>query len=103
MKLTASLAPKGFVGIVVPNPAIVGGYAAKIAVDLLDGKTVAAKNLLTPTALTYAANKKEIDARIVATQEATFSATLSLPGKTTFTPSQLFRCKAPQDSNDGGR
>jgi ribose transport system substrate-binding protein len=103
MKLTKSLAPKGFVGIVVPNPAIVGGYAAKVAIDLLDGKTVPAKNLLAPTALTYAANKKEIDARIVATQEATFSATLSLPGKTTFTPSQLFRCKAPQDSNDGGR
>ncbi|MEI7541399.1 MAG: hypothetical protein WCJ89_07975, partial [Actinomycetes bacterium] len=103
MKLTQSLAPKGFVGIVVPNPAIVGGYAAKIAIDLLDGKSVAAKNLLTPKALTYAADKKEIDARIVATQEATFSATLSLPGKTTFTPSQLFRCKAPQDSNDGGR
>jgi ABC-type sugar transport system substrate-binding protein len=103
MKLTKSLAPKGFVGIVVPNPAIVGGYAAKVAIDLLDGKTVPAKNLLAPQALTYAANKKEIDARIVATQEATFSATLSLPGKTSFTPTQLFRCKAPQDSNDGGR
>jgi hypothetical protein len=64
---------------------------------------VPAKNLLAPKALTYAANKKEIDARIVSTQEATFSATLSLPGKTTFTPTQLFRCKAPQDSNDGGR
>jgi len=103
MKLTASLAPKGFVGIVVPNPAIVGGYAARVAIDLLDGKMVPAKNLLAPKALTYAANKKEIDARIVSTQEATFSATLSLPGKTTFTPTQLFRCKAPQDSNDGGR
>ena len=103
MKLTQTLAPKGFVGIVVPNPAIIGGYAAKIAIDLLDGKMVSASNLLTPKALTYAANKKEIDSRIVATQEATFSATLSLPGKTTFTPSQLFRCKAPQDSNDGGR
>ncbi|NCX53103.1 MAG: LacI family transcriptional regulator [Actinobacteria bacterium] len=103
MKLTQQLAPKGFVGIVVPNPAIIGGYAAKIAIDLLDGKMVPAKNLLAPKALTYAANKKEIDARIVSTQEATFSATLSLPGKTTFTPSQLFRCKAPQDSNDGGR
>jgi hypothetical protein len=103
MKLTKSLAPKGFVGIVVPNPAIVGGYAAKVAIDLLDGKAVPAKNLLAPAALTYAANKKQIDARIVATQEATFSATLALPGKTTFTPAQLFRCKAPQDSNDGGR
>ncbi|MFM8522797.1 MAG: hypothetical protein ACKOBE_00305, partial [Actinomycetota bacterium] len=73
------------------------------AVDLLDGKTVAAKNLLTPKALTYKDNKKEIDARIVASQEATFSATLSLPGYTTFTPTQLFRCKAPQDSDDGAR
>jgi ribose transport system substrate-binding protein len=103
MKLTASLAPKGFVGIVVPNPAIVGGAALKVAVDVLDGKTVASKNLLTPKALTYKNNKKEIDSRIVASQEATFSATLSLPGYTTFTPTQLFRCKAPQDSDDGAR
>ncbi|MFM8205331.1 MAG: substrate-binding domain-containing protein [Actinomycetales bacterium] len=103
MKLTKSLAPKGFVGIVVPNPAIVGGAALKVAVDLLDGKSVPAQNLLTPKALTYKDNKKEIDSRIVASQEATFSATLSLPGYTTFTPTQLFRCKAPQDSDDGAR
>ena len=103
MKLTKSLAPKGFVGIVVPNPAIVGGAALKVAIDLLDGKTVASKNLLKPVALTYKANKAEIDSRIVASQEAGFSATLSLPGYTTFTPTQLFRCKAPQDSDDGAR
>jgi ribose transport system substrate-binding protein len=103
MRLTKTLAPKGFVGIVVPNPAIVGGAALKVAVDLLDGKTVASKVLLTPKALTYKANKAEIDARIVASQEAGFSATLSLPGYTTFTPTQLFRCKAPQDSDDGAR
>jgi len=103
MKLTKELAPKGFVGIVVPNPAIIGGAALKVAVDLLDGKTVASKNLLTPKALTYKDNKAEIDSRIVASQEAGFSATLSLPGYTTFTPTQLFRCKAPQDSDDGAR
>ena len=102
-RLTASLAPKGFVGIVVPNPAIIGGYAAQVAIDLLDGKTVPAKNLLTPKALTYKANKAAITANYVPSQEATFSATLSLPGITTFTPAQLFRCKAPQDSDDGSR
>ncbi len=103
LRQTATLASKGFVGIVVPNPAIVGGAALKVAVDLLDGKTVAAKNLLNPKALTYKSNKADIDARYVASQEATFSATLSLPGYTTFTPTQLFRCKAPQDSDDGAR
>jgi hypothetical protein len=70
---------------------------------LLDGKTVPAKNLLTPKALTYKANKAAITANYVPSQEATFSATLSLPGITTFTPAQLFRCKAPQDSDDGSR
>jgi len=102
-RLTASLAPKGFVGIVVPNPAIIGGYAAQVAIDLLDGKTVPAKNLLTPKALTYKTDKAAITANYVPSQEATFSATLSLPGITTFTPAQLFRCKAPQDSDDGSR
>lgn len=102
-RLTASLSSKGFVGIVVPNPAIIGGYAVKVAIDLLDGKTVAPTNLLTPKALTYKANKAEIDKNYVASQEATFSATLSLPGFTTFTPTQLFRCKAPQDTDDGAR
>jgi hypothetical protein len=53
--------------------------------------------------LTYKANKAEIIANYVPNQEAGFSATLSLPGITTFTPTQLFRCKAPQDSDDGSR
>ena len=87
----------------MPNPAIVGGAALKVAVDLLDGKMVPASNLLTPKALTVKANKADLASRYVPTQEATFSSTLSLPGYTTFTPAQLFRCKAPQDSNDGGR
>lgn len=103
IRLSNTLSAKGFTGIVVPNPAIVGGAALKVALDLLGGKTVPASNLLTPVALTVKANKAELASRYVPTQEATFSSTLSLSGYTTFTPAQLFRCKAPQDSNDGGR
>ena len=103
IRLSNTLASKGFTGIIVPNPAIVGGAALKVAVDLLDGKMVPATNLLSPKALTVKANKADLASRYEPTQEATFSSTLSLPGYTTFTPAQLFRCKAPQDSNDGGR
>jgi ribose transport system substrate-binding protein len=95
--MTASLASKGFVGIIVPNPAIVGGAALKVAIDLLDGKTVGAKNLLHPVALTYAHDKALIDSLYFAAQDANFSSTVALKGFTTFTPAQLFRCRAPQD------
>ncbi len=95
--MTASLASKGFVGIIVPNPAIVGGAALKVAIDALDGKSVAAKNLLHPVALTYAKNKALIDSLYFAAQDANFSSTVALKGYTTFTPAQLFRCRAPQD------
>ena len=103
LRQTASLASKGFVGIVVGNPAVIGGAALKVAVDALDGKTVKASNLLTPVAWTYAKNKAAIDAQYFAAQEATFSSAIKIPGYTTFTAAQLFRCKAPQDSNDGSR
>lgn len=103
LRQTASLASKGFVGIVVSNPAVIGGAALKVAVDALDGKTMKSSYLLTPTAWTYAKNKKEIDMQYFKDQEATFSSAVKIPGYTTFTTAQLFRCKSPQDSNDGSR
>lgn len=100
---TASLASKGFVGIVVTNPAVVGGAALKVAVNLLDGNTVPAKNLLTPLAWTYAKNKVQIDGQYFKDQEATFSSDIKIAGYTSFSAKQLFRCQAPQDSSDGSR
>jgi len=103
LQQTAQLASKGFVGIVVSNPAVIGGAALKVATDMLDGKSVPASNLITPTAWTYKSNKKEIDGLFFKDQEATFSSAIKIPGYTNFTAAQLFRCKAPQDSNDGSR
>lgn len=103
LRQTKELAGKGFVGIVVANPAIIGGAGLKVALDVLGGKIVQSETLLTPSAWTYKANKKEIDSSYFVGQEATFSSATKIPGYTTFSPAQLFRCKAPQDSNDGAR
>jgi len=82
---------------------VIGGAGLKVAIDVLEGKTVKNETLLTPTAWTYQANKKDIDSSYFVGQEATFSSAVKIPGYTTFTPAQLFRCKAPQDSDDGSR
>lgn len=103
LRQTKELASKRFVGIVVSNPAVIGGAGLKVAIDVLEGKSVKNETLLTPTAWTYAANKKDIDSSYFVGQEATFSSAVKIPGYTTFTPAQLFRCKAPQDSDDGSR
>ena len=103
LQQTGALSSKGFVGIVVGNPAVIGGAALKVAVELLQGKSVPSKNLLTPTAWTYASNKATIDALSFKDQEATFSSSVSIKGYTNFSPKQLFRCQAPQDSVDGSR
>jgi ribose transport system substrate-binding protein len=94
---TITLASKGFVGIIVGNPAVVGGAAAKVAIQLLDGKTVASPLLLHPVAWTMATNAKDIAAHYYPDQAATFSSSTSIKGLTSFTASQLFRCRAPQD------
>lgn len=103
LRQTKELAGQGFVGIVVSNPAVIGGAGLKVALDVLGGGSVKNETLLTPTAWTYKSNKKEIDASYFVGQEATFSSAVNIPGYTTFTPAQLFRCKAPQDSDDGSR
>ena len=98
VRQTIELASKGFVGIVVANPAVVGGYALRVALNLLDGKTVAASNLLNPAAWTMKSNARDIQSHYYKDQEPAFSSSTSIPGKTTFTAAQLFRCRAPQDS-----
>ncbi len=103
LRQTKELASKGFVGIVVSNPAVIGGAGLKVAVDALEGKATKNEYLLNPAAWTYAKNKKDIDSSYFVGQEATFSSAVRIPGYTTFTPAQLFRCKAPQDSDDGAR
>lgn len=97
VKQTIELAPKGFVGIVVANPAVVGGAAAKVAIQILDGQTVQSPVLLHPVAWTMKTNAADIKAHYYPDQEATFSASTSIKGLTDFTAAQLFRCRAPQD------
>ena len=98
VRQTIELASKGFVGIVVANPAVVGGYALRVALDLLDGKSVAPKNLLNPAAWTMKSNAMAIKSHYYKDQEPTFSSSTSIPGKTTFKVAELFRCRSPQDS-----
>jgi len=50
LRQTKELASKGFVGIVVSNPAVIGGAGLKVAIDVLEGKSVKNETLLTPTA-----------------------------------------------------
>jgi ribose transport system substrate-binding protein len=81
-------------GVMVTNPAIIGGVGAKIAIDALDGKNPPKVTTLTPEVWDKANEatwKDNYDAKL----PPTYSVTMSIPDKTTFTPEQLKACKGP--------
>lgn len=82
-------------GAVVTNPAIIGGVGANIAIRVLNGEEVERETVLTPEVLDAENDREALEARYSPDQDALYNATLSIEGKTTFTPEQLFACKGP--------
>jgi ribose transport system substrate-binding protein len=81
-------------GVMVTNPAIIGGVGTKIALDALEGKNPEKITTLTPQVWDKA-NEADWKSNYDAKLPPTYSVTMSIPGKTTFTPEQLKACKGP--------
>jgi len=82
-------------GAAVTNPAVIGGVGTKIAIDLLDGKKVKKTTLLTPQVWSMPKDKGTLKKNYFPNRAPTFSAAVTVPGYTTYTPKQLFACKGP--------
>jgi ribose transport system substrate-binding protein len=80
-------------GAAVTNPATVGGAGAKIAIDLLQGKSAPKTTLLTPAVWSMPGSKAIMKKFYSSSLAPTYSDTLQLPGKTTYSIAQLKACK----------
>jgi ribose transport system substrate-binding protein len=81
-------------GVMVTNPAIIGGVGTKIALDALEGKNPPKVTTLTPE-VWDSANEADWKENYDPKLPPTYSVTMSIPGKTDFTPEQLTSCKGP--------
>ena len=81
-------------GVMVTNPAIIGGVGTKIALDALEGKNPPKVTTLTPE-VWDSANEADWKDNYDPKLPPTYSVTMSIPGKTDFTPEQLTSCKGP--------
>ena len=86
---------EGKPGAVITNPAIIGGVGANIAIRVLNGDEVERETVLTPEVLDAENDREALEAGYSPDQDGLYNATLSIEGKTTFTPEQLFACKGP--------
>jgi ribose transport system substrate-binding protein len=81
-------------GVMVTNPAIIGGVGTKIAIDALDGKNPEKVTTLTPE-VWDSSNEADWKDNYDPKLPPTYSVTMSIPGKTDFTPEQLKGCQGP--------
>jgi ribose transport system substrate-binding protein len=94
------LTEPGLVGAAVTNSAAVGGAGVDLAIQILDGKTVQAKNLTTPVVWDNvsdqgkAALKAALDQDIV-NKNAFWPLVYTLPPATSYTKDQILACKGP--------
>ncbi len=88
-----SMHAQGFVGAAVTNPATIGGVGASLAIQVLEGKKVAKLTKLTPVVWDYAHNLSDLKANYFSDRPVTYSARVTIPPYTHYTPQQLFACK----------
>jgi ribose transport system substrate-binding protein len=81
-------------GVTVTHPAIIGGVVTKLAIDALDGKNPEKVTTLTPE-VWDASNEADWKDNYDPKLPPTYSVTMSIPGKTDFTPEQLKGCQGP--------
>ena len=84
---------KGVPGAAVTNPAVIGGVGASLAMDVLEGKTVAKTTKLTPQVWDLASSKAQLTANYFPKRDDFFSAAVSVKPFTSYTNDQLFACK----------
>jgi ribose transport system substrate-binding protein len=83
----------GVTGVAVTNPPSVGGAGAAIALDILEGKTVAKRTLLTPAALT---TKEQLEPLYIDGEfPEGWSSYMEIDPYTSYTSDDVIACKGP--------
>jgi ribose transport system substrate-binding protein len=83
---------EGLVGVAVSNPPSVGGAGAAVALDILEGKTVSKRTLLTPAAVADAA---DLEGLYVDDLPAGWSSYMEIEPYTSYAASDVIACKGP--------
>ncbi len=83
----------GVTGVAVTNPPSVGGAGAAIALDILEGKTVAKRTLLTPQALSTVAELEPL--YIDGEFPEGWSSYMEIDPYTSYTSDDVIACKGP--------
>ncbi|MCB1247378.1 MAG: substrate-binding domain-containing protein, partial [Acidimicrobiia bacterium] len=86
------LADDGLTGVAVSNPPSVGGAGAAIALDILEGKDVSKRTLLTPVALS---TKEELENVYVEGLTEGWSSYMEIKPYTHYTSDDVIACKGP--------
>jgi ribose transport system substrate-binding protein len=83
----------GVTGVAVTNPPSVGGAGAAIALDILEGNTVAKRTLLTPAALT---TKEQLEPLYIDGEfPEGWSSYMEIEPYTSYTSDDVIACKGP--------
>ncbi len=83
----------GLQGVAVTNPPSVGGAGAAIAIDILEGKDIAKRTLLTPLALS---ERSDLEAIFVEGDfPAGWSSYMEIEPYTSYTADDVLACKGP--------
>lgn len=88
---------EGAPGVMVTNPAVIGGAALSVALRVAEGEKVERDFKITPKVFTSTDNKADLEKMYVPGQDQTFNTTMSIDGLTSFTKDQLLACKGPGD------
>lgn len=83
---------EGLTGVAVSNPPSVGGAGAAVALDILEGKDVSKRTLLTPVALS---SQEELEAVYVEGLTEGWSSYMEIEPYTHYTSDDVIACKGP--------
>jgi len=83
---------EGLTGVAITNPPSVGGAGAAIAIDILEGKTVSKRTLLTPAAL---ATESELEGVYIEGLTEGWSSYMEIEPYTSYTADDVIACKGP--------
>lgn len=82
----------GLTGVAISNPPSVGGAGAAVALDILEGQTVAKRTLLTPAAIV---DKADLEAVYVEGLTEGWSSYMEIEPYTSYTSDDVIACKGP--------
>ncbi len=83
---------EGLTGVAVSNPPSVGGAGAAVALDILEGKDVSKRTLLTPVALS---SQEELESVYVEGLTEGWSSYMEIEPYTHYTSDDVIACKGP--------